>query len=66
MSFVARENLFAEFLFETVGNDEDDLAESGAGRIEYGVVHDRFARRADGVELLETTVTRSHAGGHDE
>ena len=25
-----------------------------------------FEVRADGVELLETTVTRSHAGGHDE
>ena len=59
-------DLGAEDLLEVAADDEYHAAEAGPQGVEHGVVEDGFVRGSDGVDLLETAVARTHAGGEDE
>jgi hypothetical protein len=63
---IPRQDLLLEVLLEIAADDEHDLAEAGAERVEDGVVHHGLAVRPHRVELLEATVTAAHAGSEDE
>ena len=55
-----------ELLLKGVADDEDHLAEAGADGVFNAVVEDDFPVGAEAVELLETAVAATHAGGKDE
>jgi hypothetical protein len=57
---------FAEGLLDVAANDKDHLAETGAQGIEHRVINDDFPVGSDGINLFESAVTASHAGGHDD
>ena len=57
-----RFDLGAERLLDVAPDDEHDLAEAGADRVEDGVIDDDFAGGADGVNLLESAIAAADAG----
>ena len=61
-----RGDAFAEILLEVRTDDEDHLAEASAESVEHRVVQDGLAGGAHRVDLLESTVAATHAGGEDE
>ena len=66
MSFVFRENRAAEIFFEILADNENDFAESGADSVEYRIVHYGLSLRAERIELFQTAIAASHAGGENE
>jgi len=59
-------DLGAEDFLEVAPDDEHHAAEPGAEGVVHRVVEDGFAGGADGIDLLEAAVARTHAGGEDE
>jgi hypothetical protein len=52
----------AEGGFEVAADDEDDLAEAAADRVEHRVVDDQFATGADRLKLLQAAIAAADAG----
>ena len=64
---VLRADLLAEHVLEVLADDEHDLAEPGALRVEHGIVEYGLAGRAHRVHLLQPAVPGSHSRGqHDQ
>ena len=56
-------DFLTELLFEILSDDEDDFSESCFDGIIDGIVHDGFPVRSESIELFETAITATHAGG---
>ena len=61
VAFVFLEDDIAEVVFKILADHKHNFAESGLHGVVDRIVHDGFAVRAKGVELLETAVARAHA-----
>ena len=57
---------FLEIFFNGVLDDKDDLFKAGAHGVVDGVVQNDLAVGADGIDLLQSAVTGTHAGGHND
>ena len=63
MSFVLADDFVAEILFKILADHKDQFAETGLNGVIDRIVHNRFAVRAQAVQLLQTAITASHACG---
>ena len=54
-------NGLSERFFNIVPDNEDDLIEAGVQCVIYGVVDDKFTRRANGIHLFESAISTSNA-----
>ena len=65
-SLIFAANLFLEEVPHFPADQEDDPGKTGPLSVVDGIVHEGFAARTHGVELLESAVARAHAGGENE
>lgn len=61
----AATDLLFKCRFKIAADDKDDFAEAGFDGVEYGVFNEGLAVGAKRIHLLETAITATHAGGHD-
>ena len=60
-AFVFRTDLLLEFGLEILADDEHNLAESCAVRVENGIVEDSLSGRTDRIDLLQSAIAGPHA-----
>ena len=60
-SLVLLADFLLELRLEVLADDEDNLPEPAADRVEHRVVENRLAGRPHRIDLLQPTVTRAHA-----
>ena len=63
---VLGDDFLAEVPLEVLADDKHQLAEAGVDGVVDGVVHDGLAVRTQSVQLLQSAVAASHAGGEEE
>jgi hypothetical protein len=62
MTFVFRENFFAEISFKVFADNENDFAEACFDCVIDLIVHDSFAVRTETIKLFQASITAAHAG----
>lgn len=59
-------DMASDLLLDLFPDHERGVTEPGPERVEDVIVHDRFALGAEGLQLLQTPVSRREAGGEDD